>query len=120
MDFCGVYFNWLGSCDFYIAFNVDKAKFYRIGGFDILDLSDFFDDLGPKDLDLFDLGSDKALDFYCLKSHSELPKMGVSTCTLGYSTHVLVCRPSIRPPTKRVPFRNKSNQGTGKILSRSV
>lgn len=39
---------WLGNCFFFLAFNKEKSKFYRIGGFDVLDIDEFMMDLSDE------------------------------------------------------------------------
>lgn len=64
-----------GDCSYYIAFNQATMTFYRLGGFDVTDLQNFFQDLEPNDYKIFDIGFvDKSeIDFACLAAFAELP-----------------------------------------------
>lgn len=66
---------WLGNCFYYLAFNIRRNKFYRIGGFDKLDLDEFFDDFETVDYKLInpEYSRKSKIDFYCLKEYSETP-----------------------------------------------
>ena len=65
----------LGECSYYLAFNKTTSTFYRLGGFDTLDLSDFFEDLTPDDYQIYDLDflEESEIDFTCLAKLAELP-----------------------------------------------
>mgnify|MGYP006921593043 CR=1 FL=1 len=65
---------WIGDCTYYLAFNIKKNKFYRLGGFDKLDTEDFFGDLTLQDETLFDIDYIESgeIDFNCLKEYSKL------------------------------------------------
>lgn len=66
---------WLGDCSYYLAFNVKRNKFYRLGGFDELDTDEFFEDFEAVDVSLFNIEYNKRseIDFYCLREHAETP-----------------------------------------------
>lgn len=70
----GGHIQWLSDCYYYLAFNIKKNKFYRIGGFEILDLRDFFQDLKADDYGLFGEAFNKTseINFLCLRDYNEL------------------------------------------------
>lgn len=65
-----------GSCSYYLAFNKVNAKYYKLGGFNDLDIDEFFYDL--EDLEIFifkDLegGNEvEGIDMYCLYNYYNL------------------------------------------------
>lgn len=63
-----------GECSYFIAFNQSTMTFYRLGGFDEVDLDSFFKDLEPIDYKLYNIGltEDSEIDFACLAEYSEL------------------------------------------------
>lgn len=91
---------WLGDCNFYIAFNKETSKFYRLGGFDILDVDDFIDDM-HEDL-YFDIHFDENLNeeipIHCIESYVKLSeKMRLkkghqcfSPCSKKLTTNLIV------------------------------
>jgi len=68
---------WLGNCYFYLAFRKEKSKFYRLGGFDSLDLDDFVNDI-QNDIEYFKILSNEKLNndipVNCIESYVELSK----------------------------------------------
>ena len=64
---------WLGDCSYYLAFNIKRNTFYRLGGFDELDIDEFFDDFETVDHNLVNIEYAKTseIDFYCLKEYAE-------------------------------------------------
>ncbi len=64
---------WLGHCNYYLAFNLSKNKYYRLGGFDSLDIGDFFEDLEGDDFKIFDFAYQEksSIDFYCLSTFND-------------------------------------------------
>ncbi len=71
------YVAWLGECYFYIAYRKEKSKFYRLGGFDSLDLDDFVNDI-QNDIEYFKILSNGKLNnevpINCIESYVELPE----------------------------------------------
>jgi hypothetical protein len=66
----------IGTCYYYIAFSVSRYKFYRLGGFDALDIEDFFNDIDYDDNSFFaidDLEKGE-VDFICLLEYSNLSR----------------------------------------------
>ncbi|MBK8502529.1 MAG: hypothetical protein IPL46_10115 [Saprospiraceae bacterium] len=66
---------WIGSCDYYVAYNYENSKFYRLGGFDSEDVSEFFRDLRSEELiKLLDIENTASygIDFLCLKKYNDL------------------------------------------------
>ncbi len=60
---------WLGKCRFYLSYNLQRHRYYRLGGFKELDLKDFFEDLSGADHQIFLESIDEGqLDFLCLNS----------------------------------------------------
>lgn len=68
---------WLGDCYFYLAFRKEKSKFYRLGGFDVLDVEDFVKDI-QNDIEYLDVLSNKKLNseipIDCIESYVEIPE----------------------------------------------
>lgn len=66
---------WLGNCSFYIAFRNENSKFYRLGGFDALDINDFIKDL-RQDIEYIPILSNENLneiiDINCMESFFEM------------------------------------------------
>lgn len=44
------YVDWIGDCNFFLAYNRRNYTFYRLGGFQTLDLRSFFEDMNSSDL----------------------------------------------------------------------
>jgi hypothetical protein len=67
---------WLGECNYYIAYNREKFRFYLLGGFSSLDLKTFFEDLNSKEF--VDIASNdhlsKEINFQCLYDCSKMSK----------------------------------------------
>lgn len=66
------YVIWLGSCYFYIAYRKEESKFYRLGGFDALDIDDFINDFhnDTEYLDfLFNKELKKEIPIHCMESY---------------------------------------------------
>lgn len=64
----------LGECFYYLAYNTSNNKFYRLGGFDSLDIEEFFGDLVTdyeKILDIEYLAGSE-VDFFCLLEYSKM------------------------------------------------
>jgi len=65
-----------GSCFYYLAFNKKNAKFYRLGGFDIVDIDDFIRDLEEQEVIIFkDLegGNEiEGMDINCLYNYYQM------------------------------------------------
>jgi len=73
------YRGWYDSnsgCKYYLAFNKKSAKFYRLGGFDVVDIDDFIKDLEEQEVIIFrDLGGGneiEGIDIYCLYNYYEM------------------------------------------------
>lgn len=68
---------WLGNCHFYLAFKKEKSKFYRLGGFDALDIKDFIKDLHD-DIEYLDILFNEKLNMEipidCIESYVEMPE----------------------------------------------
>jgi hypothetical protein len=64
---------WIGSCDFYIGYNRRLFKYYRLGGFDCLDVKDFFYDLKSREHIslLSDENLNRKIDLLCLNEYAE-------------------------------------------------
>lgn len=64
------------NCSYYLAFNLSSLKFYRIGGFDNLDIDDFFDDSFLHREILFSIdGNDiEGIDLLCLYDYHKMNK----------------------------------------------
>ena len=64
------------GCNYYLAYNKEKSKFYRLGGFDIVDINDFFKDLENQEVIIFkDLeeGNEiEEIDIYCLYNYYKM------------------------------------------------
>lgn len=63
------------DCSYYISFNVKDAKYYRLGGFEIIDTKDFFKDLKLREKTIFNglTGNEvEEIDIYCLYEYNEL------------------------------------------------
>ncbi|WP_108803801.1 hypothetical protein [Aquimarina sp. Aq107] len=64
------------GCSFYLAFNLLNTRFYRLGGFDIIDIDNFIKDLKEQEIILFkDLegGNEiEEMDIYCLYEYYEM------------------------------------------------
>lgn len=67
--------SWFGNCNYYLAYNLKKEKFYRIGGFDSNDVVEFIDDIQEysfsteDELFLFNLETFGDFDMSCLMSY---------------------------------------------------
>lgn len=65
-----------GDCSYYLAFNKKSARYYRLGGFDIIDIDSFIDDLEEQEVFIFkDLegGNEiEEMDIYCLYNYYEM------------------------------------------------
>jgi hypothetical protein len=63
----------LGKCDFYIAFNLETDRYYKLGGFDSEDIAHFFEDLSQKDaIFTFEFLEQSELDWDCMATYAEL------------------------------------------------
>lgn len=63
------------DCSYYIAFNKKDAKYYRLGGFEIVDSKDFFEDLELREGIIFnDIPGNEVeeIDMHCLYDYNEL------------------------------------------------
>ncbi len=71
------YVIWLGGCYFYIAYRKEKSKFYRLGGFDALDLDDFISDI-HNDIEYIDFlyneELNKEIPIDCIESYVKKSK----------------------------------------------
>ena len=70
-----------GKCYYYLSYNTKTNKFYRLGGFDSLDIKDFFNDLNyiekQEKEKLFLKGFDSdydGIDIICLSNYNDLSK----------------------------------------------
>lgn len=65
-----------GSCSYYLAFNSKISRFYKLGGFDTLDVDDFLEDfrmVGESTIFNGVEGNEiEEIDIYCLYDYSEL------------------------------------------------
>lgn len=70
------YIELIGTCYYYLAFNVANNKFYRLGGFEALDIEEFFSEVQSIEEALIDTNhySGTDVDFYCLLEYSQLSK----------------------------------------------
>lgn len=66
------------NCFFYIAFNIIKMKFYRLGGFDSVNIDDFIKDLesqeGVNVIDWVNGNEIEEIDMDCLYEYFYLSK----------------------------------------------
>ena len=66
------------NCSYYLAFNLTSLQFYRLGGFDNLDIDDFFDDCSFHGEILFSLEDDgdnvSGLNLLCMIKFLEMSK----------------------------------------------
>lgn len=65
-----------GSCDYYLAFNKKNGNYYRLGGFECLDIDKFIKDLTSQEFNIFkDIKEGKEIegvDIYCLYEYYQL------------------------------------------------
>lgn len=68
----------LGNCDFYLAFRKEGSVFYRLGGFDKLDLEDFINDLKEDVIEYYDVIDNKKIadeiPFECIENYLKKKK----------------------------------------------
>lgn len=66
------------DCSYYIAFNVTNSIFYRLGGFDKIDIDSFFEALEVNESGIFkDIVEGKeieGIDIYCLHEYYKMSK----------------------------------------------
>jgi len=66
------------DCNYYLAFNIEDSRFYKLGGFDILDIDSFFEDLQLREDSIFkDIEEGKEIDeidIYCLYDYYKMKK----------------------------------------------
>lgn len=66
------------DCNYYMAFNILDSRFYKLGGFDSLDIDDFFDDLKIKEKTIFKGGINggevENIDIHCLYQYYNINK----------------------------------------------
>ena len=67
------------DCSYYIAFNVSNSMFYRLGGFDKIDIDSFFEDLKASEGIIFkDFGATsneiEDIDIHCLYNYYSMKK----------------------------------------------
>lgn len=66
------------DCSYYIAFNTIDSRYYRLGGFDNLDIDSFFKDLELRESTVFkDIAEGKeieGIDVYCLHEYYKMNK----------------------------------------------
>ncbi|WP_179317218.1 hypothetical protein [Winogradskyella undariae] len=66
------------DCSYYIAFNVSNSIFYRLGGFDTIDVDSFFEALEVNESGIFkDIEEGKeidGIDIYCLHDYYQMSK----------------------------------------------
>lgn len=66
------------TCAYYIAYNITKKKFYRLGGFDAVNVDDFIKDLelqeGGNSFDLVNLNEIEEININCLYEYFYLSK----------------------------------------------
>ena len=66
-----------GECDYYVAYINERSRFYRLRGFDVLDLDDFFSAIFDLRINLIshEVAKDSPVDFDCLRDyHYTKPK----------------------------------------------
>ncbi|MEJ7643985.1 MAG: hypothetical protein WKF87_05295 [Chryseolinea sp.] len=89
----------LGKCFYYVAYNTEKYKFYRLGGFDSSDAQEFFEDL--KAHEFISITSDEKvkseIDLICLskyvkqtKHRNQRKKQCVANCSSSLSTYLQI------------------------------
>lgn len=89
----------LGQCFYYVAYNRELYKFYRLGGFDSSDAQEFFSDLKADEFIM--LTSDEKItseiDLICLSKHAKRSKLRVKSrrqcdinCSSSISTYLQV------------------------------
>lgn len=65
-----------GDCNYYLAFNTEFSRFYKLGGFDTLDIDAFLAKLGASEkmgiFNRLDVGEIEEIDIDCLYNYSEL------------------------------------------------
>ncbi len=62
-------------CSYYLAFSISDSRFYKLGGFDVPDIDDFFQHLKWREEKVFDgiSGNEvQEIDIYCLYDYFEL------------------------------------------------
>jgi hypothetical protein len=66
------------DCSYYIAFNVSNSIFYRLGGFDAIDIDSFFEALEVTEIGIFKDISEgeevEGIDIYCLHDYYKMSK----------------------------------------------
>lgn len=64
------------NCNYYIAYNINDAKFYRLGGFNSIDIDSFIKDLEQIEISIFlDISEGKEIDeinIYCLYDYFKM------------------------------------------------
>lgn len=75
-------------CYYYLAYNVKTRTFYKLGGFDYLDLDDFFEDLFEYEVpsmnfndDVVELDLECLFRFYIFPKKKRLKKKNICYCT---------------------------------------
>lgn len=75
-------------CSYYLAYNIKTQMFYRIGGFDFLDINNFFKDLFEREVpsmnfndDVVGLDLECLFRFYILPTKKRLKKKNICYCT---------------------------------------
>jgi hypothetical protein len=63
-------------CSYYIAFNVVDSRYYRLGGFDNIDIDSFMKDLKRRETTVFDFDGNEIedMDIYCLDNYYSLSR----------------------------------------------
>lgn len=65
------------DCSYYLAFSILDSRFYKLGGFDTIDIDDFFNDLKLREKGVFNGISGEEvdeIDIYCLYDYFEWSK----------------------------------------------
>ena len=73
----------LGKCNYYLAYNISASKYYRLGGFDNVDIDDFFNALNAKVSSIYvddkrmtnvEYEYIEEIDIFCLARYYKLSK----------------------------------------------
>lgn len=62
-------------CNYYLSYNKKTRVFYKLGGFDLLDLDSFFEDLSHNELSMWEFETDvEEINLECLYEYYILPE----------------------------------------------
>jgi len=62
-------------CNYYLSYNKKTRVFYKLGGFDFLDLDSFFEDLSHNELSMWEFETDvEEINLECLYKYYILPE----------------------------------------------